>query len=114
MARPTGWCDGMWRSCTPAPNGCSFGARWWAVKSWSGKGCNACAHTGYRGRSGLYEVMTMTDQMREAFSNDAPREELVAQAHADGMVSMRHDGMMKVQEGITTPYEMLRVLFSLD
>ncbi|MCH7481572.1 MAG: type II/IV secretion system protein [Chloroflexi bacterium] len=80
----------------------------------SGKGCNACAQTGYRGRSGIYEVMSMTDQMREAFSNDATREELVAQARADGMISMRRDGMMKVSEGITTPYEMLRVLFSLD
>ena len=80
----------------------------------SGKGCNACAHTGYRGRSGIYEVLAMTDQMRELVSNDAPREELVAQARAGGMVSMRRDGMMKVQEGITTPYEMLRVLFSLD
>ena len=56
----------------------------------------------------------MTDQIRELFSNDAPREELVAQARASGMVSMRRDGMLKVQQGITTPYEMLRVLFSLD
>ena len=79
-----------------------------------GGGCNACAHTGYRGRSGVYEVMTMTDELRVLFSNDAPREELVAQARADGMVSMRRDGMLKVAEGITTPYEMLRVLFSLD
>lgn len=79
-----------------------------------GGGCNACAHTGYRGRSGVYEVLTMTDQLRELFSNDATREQLVAQARADGMISMRRDGMLKVREGTTTPYEMLRVLFSLD
>ena len=79
-----------------------------------GAGCNACAHTGYRGRTGVYEVMTMTDELRELFSNDATREQLVAQARADGMVSMRRDGMLKVREGITTPYEMLRVMCSLD
>ena len=56
----------------------------------------------------------MTDALRELFMADASREELAAQAVRDGMVPLRRDGMLKVSEGITTPYEMLRVLFSLD
>jgi general secretion pathway protein E len=79
-----------------------------------GRGCNACAHTGYQGRTGVYEVMTMTDALRDLFMADAQREPLVTQAVADGMVPMRKDGMLKVQDGVTTPYEMVRVLFSLD
>lgn len=79
-----------------------------------GVGCNTCAHTGYRGRTGVYEILTMTDQLRDLFMEDAPREDLVRQATAEGMVTMRHDGMLKVADGLTTPYEMMRVLFSLD
>ena len=79
-----------------------------------GKGCNACAHTGYHGRTGVYEVLTMTDSLRKLFADDASREELFVQATLDGMTSMRRDGMTKVRDGSTTPYEMLRVLFSLD
>ena len=79
-----------------------------------GAGCNACAHTGYQGRSGVYEVLSMTDDLRELFMAEAPRKQLVDQAVADGMIPLRKDGMIKVQEGITTPYEMMRVLFSLD
>lgn len=79
-----------------------------------GKGCNTCAHTGYQGRTGVYEVLSMTDPLRDLFMGEAQREELLGQAEADGMVPLRKDGMIKVQEGITTPYEMMRVLFSLD
>ena len=79
-----------------------------------GKGCNACAHTGYQGRTGVYEVLSMTDQLRDLFMADSSREELVKQAVLDGMVPLRGDGMLKVSEGTTTPYEMLRVLFSLS
>jgi type II secretory ATPase GspE/PulE/Tfp pilus assembly ATPase PilB-like protein len=79
-----------------------------------GKGCNTCAHTGYQGRTGVYEVMTVTDALRDLFMADAPREDLLQRAAADGMVPMRKDGMLKVKEGVTTPYEMLGVLFTLD
>ena len=79
-----------------------------------GRGCNACAHTGYQGRTGVYEVMAMTDALRDLFMEDAQRDVLIRQAADDGMVPMRKDGMLKVQDGVTTPYEMVRVLFSLD
>ena len=79
-----------------------------------GSGCNTCAHTGYQGRTGVYEVLTMTDPLRDLFMADAGRDDLLGQATADGMVPLRKDGMLKVREGITTPYEMMRVLFTLD
>lgn len=78
-----------------------------------GAGCNACAHTGYRGRLGVFEVLTMTDTIRNLFMAEASRDELTAQAGLDGMVPLRLDGMNKVKEGVTTPYEMLRVLYSI-
>ena len=79
-----------------------------------GSGCNVCAQTGYYGRTGVFEIMTMTDRIRQLFLEDAPRSELLAQALADGMTMLRRDGMLKVDQGITTPYEVMRVLFTLD
>ncbi len=79
-----------------------------------GSGCNACAQTGYVGRVGVFEIMTISDQIRQLFLDDAPRHQLFAQAVNDGVVLLRHDGMMKVQQHMTTPYEVMRVLFSLE
>ncbi|MEX2598703.1 MAG: GspE/PulE family protein [Dehalococcoidia bacterium] len=79
-----------------------------------GKGCNTCAHTGYRGRTGVYEALTVTDELRDLFMVDSSRDTLLEQAMADGMEPLRLDGMRKVKDGVTTPYEMMRVLFSLD
>ena len=80
----------------------------------AGSGCNVCAQTGYRGRIGVYEMMTMTDGMRQLFLADAPRHELLTQALDEGLVPLRREGMTKVTAGITTPYEVMRVLFSLE
>lgn len=79
-----------------------------------GKGCNACAHTGYHGRTGVFEILGISDEMRALFLNDASREELAAQARIEGMRSLRRDAMLKVKDGVTTPYEVVRTLFSLD
>jgi type II secretory ATPase GspE/PulE/Tfp pilus assembly ATPase PilB-like protein len=79
-----------------------------------GSGCNMCAHTGYHGRVGVFEIMTMSDSIRQLFLEDAPRHRLWEQAQQEGTKSLRHDGMTKVKEGITTPYEVMRVLFTLE
>jgi len=79
-----------------------------------GSGCNACAQTGYLGRTGVFEIMSMTDALRQLFLDEAPRHRLWEQATADGMTLLRRDGMLKVKEGITTPYEIMRVLFTLE
>jgi type II secretory ATPase GspE/PulE/Tfp pilus assembly ATPase PilB-like protein len=79
-----------------------------------GAGCNMCAQTGYRGRSGAYELMTMTDSIRRLFLADASRDEIWQQALSEGLIPLRKDGMLKVRAGVTTPYEVMRVLFSLE
>ena len=80
----------------------------------TGAGCNLCAHTGYRERTGVFETLVMSDSLRQLFMEDAPRHQLVEQALKEGMVTLRKTGMQKVKEGITTPYEVMRVLFSLE
>ncbi len=79
-----------------------------------GSGCNVCAQTGYHGRVAVFEIMMMSDTIRQLFLEDAPRHRLWEQAHLEGTRSLRHNGMTKVKDGITTPYEVMRVLFSLE
>jgi general secretion pathway protein E len=79
-----------------------------------GSGCNLCAQTGYRGRTGVFELLTVSDTLRNLFLADAPRSQIWAQALKEGMVPLRRDGMLKVKEGTTTPYEVMRVMFSLE
>ncbi len=74
-----------------------------------GAGCNSCAQTGYRGRSGMYEILAMTDELRQLYLNEAPRQALWEQTLKDGTIPLIKDGMLKVKEGITTPSEVMRV-----
>ena len=79
-----------------------------------GSGCNICAQTRYRGRTALFEILNMSDTVRQLFLEDASRQQLMEQALQEGLVPLHKDGMLKVKEGITTPYEVMRVLFSLE
>ena len=79
-----------------------------------GHGCNVCAHTGYRGRTGVFELLTISDEMRQLFLTDTSRVNLQEQALQDGLVPLKRGGMLKVKEGVTTPYEVMRVLYSLE
>ena len=58
--------------------------------------------------------MVMTDAVRQLFLEDAPRHQIWEQVQKEGTISLRHDGMLKVKSGITTPYEVMRVLFTLE
>ncbi len=78
-----------------------------------GSGCNFCAGTGYLGRMGVFEVMVLSEELRRMLLTGASSSELRAQAVNEGMVTMRRDGMLKVQQGITTPYEVMRAVFSI-
>ena len=80
----------------------------------SGTGCNFCAQTGYRGRTGVFETMIMSDSLRRMFLADALRFDMYDQAVKEGMVPLRRDAMLKVKDGITTPHEVMRVLFTLE
>ena len=73
-------------------------------------GCVRCAHTGFKGRVGLYEVMTITDGLRQMILGDGSSDNLRARAREDGMRTLREDGLEKVLQGITSVAEVLRVL----
>ncbi|MDX1494397.1 MAG: ATPase, T2SS/T4P/T4SS family [Longimicrobiales bacterium] len=75
----------------------------------AGAGCERCRGTGYRGRIGIFELLRITEELREAFLARAPRGELASIAKASGMLSLREDGLEKVRAGVTTPEEVLRV-----
>ena len=72
--------------------------------------CVRCARTGYKGRTGLYEVMAMTDTVRRLILGGASHEELRRAACADGMHTLQEAGFAKVRQGITSVAEVLRVL----
>lgn len=74
-----------------------------------GAGCGACRGTGYRGRTGLFELLLITDELREAVASGAPRRSLEGLAREGGMLPLRSDGWAKIQNGLTTVEEVLRV-----
>ena len=73
-----------------------------------GKGCDACNGTGMKGRQGLYEVMTMTPAVRKLVLQNAGAAELKETAVAEGMLTLRMDGWLKVLRGITTLEQVVR------
>jgi len=73
-----------------------------------GKGCDQCGGSGYKGRQGLYEVMAMSPTLRRMILQNASTAELQAQAVAEGMLTLRMDGMVKVRNGITTLEEVIK------
>jgi general secretion pathway protein E len=78
-----------------------------------GAGCNFCANTGYVGRTGVFEVLVLSEELRSLLLKGASSQEMKAQAISEGMITMRRAGMLKVQEGITTPHEVIRNVFSI-
>ena len=79
-----------------------------------GSGCNSCAHTGYRGRTGIFEILYMSDEIRTMLFNETTATALRNQAIKEGMISLMRDGMLKAKENITTPSEILRSAYSLE
>lgn len=78
-----------------------------------GAGCNLCAQTGYVGRTGIFEVLLVTEPIRRLLLSGASSDEMRAKAIQDGMITLWHDGMTKVKLGVTTPYEVIRNVFSI-
>ena len=74
-----------------------------------GRGCELCAGTGYRGRTGVYELMPLSAEIREKISASAPLDEIRELARRQGMVPLRAAAWEKVVEGLTTVEEVLRV-----
>jgi general secretion pathway protein E len=78
-----------------------------------GAGCNFCANTGYMGRTAVFEVLMLSEELRGILLKGASSQEMKARAISEGMITMRRAGMLKVQEGITTPHEVIRNVFSI-
>ncbi len=78
------------------------------LKLYKGKGCQNCNNTGYKGRVGLYEVMEITDELRELIIIGASAIELRKKAIELGMITLRQSGLYKLREGITTIEEVVK------
>ena len=82
------------------------------VKDWTfykGKGCSECNGTGYKGRIGIYEVLTISPEIREMILNKAPLDEIKKKAIEQGMITLRQAAILKLKRGLTTVDEVLRV-----
>ncbi|MEN3047027.1 MAG: ATPase, T2SS/T4P/T4SS family [Candidatus Hydrothermales bacterium] len=78
------------------------------VKFYRGRGCEKCFKIGYKGRTGLFEVMPITKTIRQLILKKAPTFEIEKAALEEGMISLREAGIRKIIRGITTPEEVLR------
>jgi general secretion pathway protein E len=77
-------------------------------------GCKTCAYTGYLGRTGIFEILAMTDTLRRMIINGASPADIREEAIKEGLSTMMHDGMQKVKMGLTTPTEILRTTYSVE
>ena len=78
-----------------------------------GSGCERCGSTGYRGRVGLYELLPMSDAIRHHIATGADANVIREQAISEGMETLRQDALAKLQAGLTTPEEVVRVTRAL-
>jgi type IV pilus assembly protein PilB len=78
------------------------------IKFMKGTGCETCSGTGYKGRAGLYEVMALSPELRRMILRGASVADIQAQAVVDGMLTLRMDGMKKVERGVTTLEEVVK------
>jgi type IV pilus assembly protein PilB len=80
-----------------------------ADEMWLAKGCEKCRKTGYSGRTGIYELLAVDDQLRDIIARSPNVSEFRRICIERGMVSLRQDGLRKVAQGHTTIAEVLRV-----
>ena len=79
-----------------------------SLRTYRGTGCAKCNNTGYKGRVGLYEVLEVTDEIRELILIGASALELRKKAIEDGMITLRESGLHKIRNGVTTLEEVVR------
>jgi type II secretory ATPase GspE/PulE/Tfp pilus assembly ATPase PilB-like protein len=105
-------CDQCTASYEPAPESLAAiaGRPIGHMLLFRGAGCTACRGSGFRGRLGLFELFVLSDDIKDAITRHAPRSELRALAVANGLVPLRTDAWAKVQAGLTTIEEVLRVV----
>lgn len=77
-------------------------------QTWQGAGCPQCAHTGYKGRIALTEIMPISQEIAAMITRRAPTQDIRRQAITEGMRTLREDGVQKLMDGITSPSEVMR------
>ena len=75
----------------------------------TGKGCEDCRHTGYKGRTGIYELLLLDDDLRKTILEKTSSGNIRKEAIVKGMTTLRQDGWRKVLSGLTTIEEVMRV-----
>jgi len=78
------------------------------VPLYRGEGCDKCGGTGYKGRQGLYEVMAMSARIRKLIMQETGTDELRDTAIEEGMLTLRMDGLKKLEKGVTTLEEVMK------
>jgi len=76
---------------------------------WEAQGCRECNHEGFSGRIGLFEILSMTNQLSDIILKNPVETEILKEAKRQGMITMQQDGILKVISGVTTIEEVLRV-----
>lgn len=76
-----------------------------------GKGCEECGDTGYMGRTGVFELMLISEEIQRLTVERASASKIREQAIREGMVTLKDDGVRKIRAGVTTPSEVMRVVF---
>jgi general secretion pathway protein E len=79
-----------------------------------GAGCKVCANSGFRGRTGIFEILHTSDQIKTLLVKEATAGEIREQAIKEGMVTLLQDGMLKVKKNITTPSEVIRNAYTVE
>jgi type IV pilus assembly protein PilB len=79
------------------------------MEAYESVGCGRCGHIGYRGRLGLFSVMVMSEKLKEMTVNLAHEQDIARQAHQEGMLTIKEDGLAKVRAGVTSIEEVARV-----
>ncbi|MFN8140298.1 MAG: ATPase, T2SS/T4P/T4SS family [Fimbriimonadales bacterium] len=82
------------------------------VTLYRGRGCESCKFTGFRGRLGIYELMRTNSEIAELIVRRAPLADIKEAAKANGMKELREDGLVKILNGVTSPEEVMRVVFT--
>ena len=81
---------------------------------YAGEGCTLCASTGYFGRTGIFELLYMNDEIRSKLSKGSEATEIKEIVVKQGMMTMGHDGMIKAKEGTTSIMEVLRCIYTIN
>jgi type IV pilus assembly protein PilB len=79
-----------------------------SVQIWKAGGCDYCNNTGYKGRTALYEIMPVDDEIREQILMRAQSREMKKKAIENGMITLRRSGLIKIKNAVTSIEEVLR------